>query len=341
MYTAREQETDSEDWDSRTHSVRFSDVPAQDKDTPFIRQNTPHPKELKAKAQKLLAKSRHEDTSSNLDTLNEEVTSMESLAMTNPTSGNVDLGNAVLQVNSELPLQQQQQHLAMAQTSQKQQELSSENFGEEKFQQSPTPGQVENVFPNLINNNKDDNEENEDDDDYDESDRHVGFQVAGNEDDDDFHKRPPKLHRRDTPHHLKNKRVQHNLSDKKAHEILANALHQEKKYQQLSTVQSPIAENPAAEQYEQQQDQQNNSEERHLFESSLSPIPPITAILQPSASQPAVAAGNLVEVLRNQPGVGKLSLLTFGMQYLQLKNREIHKATFSGLRCSRADRTFY
>ncbi|KAI9577260.1 hypothetical protein GQX74_012969 [Glossina fuscipes] len=215
--------------------------------------------------------------------------------MTHPTSGDVDLGNAVLQVNSELPLQQQQQHLAMAQTSQKQQELSSENFGEEKFQQSPTPGQVENVFPNLINNNKDDNEENEDDDDYDESDRHVGFQVAGNEDDDDFHKRPPKLHRRDTPHHLKNKRVQHNLSDKKAHEILANALHQEKKYQQLSTVQSPIAENPAAEQYEQQQDQQNNSEERHLFESSLSPIPPITAILQPSASQPAVVAGNLVE----------------------------------------------
>uniref|UniRef100_A0A1B0A473 Uncharacterized protein n=1 Tax=Glossina pallidipes TaxID=7398 RepID=A0A1B0A473_GLOPL len=303
MYT-REQETDSEDWDSRTHSVRFSDVPAQDKDTPFIRQNTPHPKELKAKAQKLLAKSRHEDTSSNLDTLNEEKlkqevelnsTTVESLAMTNPTSADVDLGNAVLQVNSELPMQQQQLRLAMPQTSQNQQELSSENFGEEKFQQSPTLGKVENVFPNRINNNKDDNEENEDDDDYDESDRRVGFQVAGNEDDDDFHKRPPKLHRRDTPHHLKNKRVQHNLSDKKAHEILANALHQEKKYQQLSTVQSPIAENPAAEQYEQQQEQQNNSEEQHPFESSLSPIPPITAILQPSASQPAVAAGNLVE----------------------------------------------
>ncbi|KAL9899778.1 scribble planar cell polarity protein isoform 15-T30 [Glossina fuscipes fuscipes] len=326
---AREQETDSEDWDSRTHSVRFSDVPAQDKDTPFIRQNTPHPKELKAKAQKLLAKSRHEDTSSNLDTLNEEKlrqevelnsTTVESLAMTNPTSGDVDLGNAVLQVNSELPLQQQQQHLAMAQTSQKQQELSSENFGEEKFQQSPTPGQVENVFPNLINNNKDDNEENEDDDDYDESDRHVGFQVAGNEDDDDFHKRPPKLHRRDTPHHLKNKRVQHNLSDKKAHEILANALHQEKKYQQLSTVQSPIAENPAAEQYEQQQDQQNNSEERHLFESSLSPIPPITAILQPSASQPAVVAGNLVEDAID------------GITELRLEQYEIHiERTSAGL----------
>lgn len=55
-----------EDWEereaSRTHSVKFSDVPTLEKETPFIRQNTPHPKELKAKAQKLLAqKSRQED----------------------------------------------------------------------------------------------------------------------------------------------------------------------------------------------------------------------------------------------------------------------------------------
>lgn len=35
-------------------------------------------------------------------------------------------------------------------------------------------------------------------------------------------KRPvSKLHRRDTPHHLKNKRVQHNLSDKAANVILS------------------------------------------------------------------------------------------------------------------------
>lgn len=94
-------------------------------------------------------------------------TTVESLAMTNPTSADVDLGNAVLQVNSELPMQQQQLRLAMPQTSQNQQELSSENFGEEKFQQSPTLGQVENVLPIRINNNnKDDNEEIEDDDDY-------------------------------------------------------------------------------------------------------------------------------------------------------------------------------
>lgn len=58
---------------------------------------------------------------------------------------------------------------------------------------------------------------------------------------------------RDTPHHLKNKRVQHNLPDKNAHEILANALNQEKKLQHLSSFQSPIAENPVDEKFEQEQ----------------------------------------------------------------------------------------
>lgn len=45
-----------------------------DKDTPFVRQNTPHPKELKLKAHKLFAKEKNKvDDSANLDTLSEEV----------------------------------------------------------------------------------------------------------------------------------------------------------------------------------------------------------------------------------------------------------------------------
>lgn len=45
-----------------------------DKETPFVRQNTPHPKELKAKAHKLFAKEKNKvDESGNLDTLSEEV----------------------------------------------------------------------------------------------------------------------------------------------------------------------------------------------------------------------------------------------------------------------------
>ena len=66
-------ESDS-DWEakeeSRTHSVKFSDDSNLEKDTPFVRQNTPHPKELKAKAQKLFSKDKKDD---NLDTLSEEV----------------------------------------------------------------------------------------------------------------------------------------------------------------------------------------------------------------------------------------------------------------------------
>ncbi|EAT46473.1 AAEL002336-PA, partial [Aedes aegypti] len=75
------EDTDSEDWEereaSRTHSVKFSEDSNVDKDTPFVRQNTPHPKELKLKAHKLFAKEKRSDDMSggNLDTLSEESSS--------------------------------------------------------------------------------------------------------------------------------------------------------------------------------------------------------------------------------------------------------------------------
>lgn len=43
------------------------------------------------------------------------------------------------------------------------------------------------------------------------------------------------------------------MPDKNAHEILANALNQEKKLQHLSSFQSPIAENSVDEKFEQEQ----------------------------------------------------------------------------------------
>lgn len=87
---------------------------------------------------------------------------------------------------------------------------------------------------------------------------------------------------RDTPHHLKNKRVQHNINNKKDHEILANAMQQEttkKQTQPLSTVvQSPIAENPSAEQSEQETEANANNgfptQYQKPFEAPLSPIAP-------------------------------------------------------------------
>lgn len=71
------EESDNEDWqareESRTHSVKFSEDSAIDKETPFVRQNTPHPKELKLKAHKLFSKDKKGEDDSNLNPLSEEV----------------------------------------------------------------------------------------------------------------------------------------------------------------------------------------------------------------------------------------------------------------------------
>lgn len=65
---SRDRDSDNEDWEqkenSRTHSVKFTEDMPEVKETPFVRQNTPHPKDLKAKAQKLLA-GRSPETASN------------------------------------------------------------------------------------------------------------------------------------------------------------------------------------------------------------------------------------------------------------------------------------
>lgn len=72
------EESDNEDWEarenSRTHSVKFSEDSNADKETPFVRQNTPHPKELKAKAHKLFSKDKGaQDETTVLGPLSEEV----------------------------------------------------------------------------------------------------------------------------------------------------------------------------------------------------------------------------------------------------------------------------
>ena len=91
---------------------------------------------------------------------------------------------------------------------------------------------------------------------------------------------------------MKNKRVQHNINSKKDHEILTNALQQEskQKLQQLQPVQSPIAENPSAEQSEQETDNSNSyvKQSQQPFEAPLSPIQSpavmVTSTLLPTQS---------------------------------------------------------
>ncbi|CAH1718019.1 unnamed protein product [Chironomus riparius] len=167
------EDSDNEDWqareESRTHSVKFSEDSATDKETPFVRQNTPHPKELKLKAHKLFSKDKKDDESQ-LNRLPEESQRTE---------------------DDELIEESHPEVIAY-------QEVSSTVVHTEIHNNFISPnddsGEKRVVFPDEDDHNED--EEND--------------------------KRPvSKLHRRDTPHHLKNKRVQQHLNDKASNVILS------------------------------------------------------------------------------------------------------------------------
>ncbi|KAG4077841.1 hypothetical protein HA402_013775 [Bradysia odoriphaga] len=184
---------------SRTHSVKFSEDSGTDKDTPFVRQNTPHPKELKLKAHKLFAKERGaKDESGNLDTLSEESSSKPSSAKT------------VIDSTTMENIAEAQHDHSIISTS------SSHNIHHSASVSQEPIFNAQNVDTNDEHNvNLDPDLEKEE-------------EPIGSEDDDNSKKEPLKLHRRDTPHHLKNKRVQQGLlTDKAASLIISNALKQQ------------------------------------------------------------------------------------------------------------------
>uniref|UniRef100_A0A2C9GPK5 PDZ domain-containing protein n=1 Tax=Anopheles arabiensis TaxID=7173 RepID=A0A2C9GPK5_ANOAR len=194
---SQREDTDSENWEereaSRTHSVKFTEDFGADRDTPFVRQNTPHPKELKMKAHKLFAKERKsDDLSGNLDTLSEESASRPSLLN---RSG---YGTATME------------------------DIQGHAIPHDEEQGEAAAGSAE-----VVEGAQDDEDGYE---------KRVGFEVNEDEDDDperqqygedgDEHggKKPiSKLHRRDTPHHLKNKRVHHTITDKNTN-LMFNSL---------------------------------------------------------------------------------------------------------------------
>uniref|UniRef100_A0A1I8M8A5 PDZ domain-containing protein n=1 Tax=Musca domestica TaxID=7370 RepID=A0A1I8M8A5_MUSDO len=293
---ARELESDSEGWEereqSRTHSVKFNpDVPTHEKDSTFTRQNTPHPKELRDKAKKLILKHQKTDepAAGGLEPLSEEKHSKQEYSSTTVESTTSPSSNY-----SEEPSLKQatlhgqpQQLLVKTQTSQ--QQPPPLTMAAEPKSQTMTAASTAS---------QDDDDDDEEDDEYDQSERRVGFQVE-HDDEEDFRNRPPKLHRRDTPHHLKNKRVQHGISNKKDHEILTNALQQEKKVQQLPTVvQSPIAENPS----EIEPESQGNNVPAP-FDASLSPI-----AFKPQAAESAQPTGAAISADDTLDGVTELRL---------------------------------
>ncbi|XP_070073163.1 protein lap4 isoform X12 [Drosophila takahashii] len=277
---ARDLESDSEPFEEREPSrtvVKFSEEASQEKDTPFVRQNTPHPKDLKAKAQKLKVERSRNEEHANLVALPEEngtkvaETPTETRTIANNHQQQAQpVQQPIVGVNSKQPVgvvTPTATTVAPPAAIQGGPEGSSTTANNVKV---ATAAVVAELAATVGGGTTDETQDDDEQEDEFESDRRVGFQVEG--EDDDFYKRPPKLHRRDTPHHLKNKRVQH-LTDKQASEILANALASQERndstpqHSLSGKVTSPIEEE---EQLEVEQEQQ---QQQHPFDSSLSPIP--------------------------------------------------------------------
>lgn len=240
MLRQHEQDSDSDGWEereaSRTTSVKFTDDSQMDKDTPFVRQNTPHPKELKMKAAKLFGKGKSNEDN-NLDALSEESSSRPSLQRAaTGESGAFEMDDQLAQKQATRPPSISDS----ANSSNNLQQLANGGEATMTTTATTTKTMVEGSMSheNIVNENcrnsanemqngggsanrEQQNGQEEDD----ENDRRVGFQddPYGYADQDDV-KRPIRLQRRDTPHHLKNKRVQHGVTDKAAHLIIENAI---------------------------------------------------------------------------------------------------------------------
>ncbi|GAB0093092.1 protein lap4 [Sergentomyia squamirostris] len=242
-------DTDSEGWEereaSRTHSVKFSEDSVTDKEqTPFVRQNTPHPKELKMKAHKLFAKEKSKtDDNIGLDTLSEESSSKPSSVKTVIESGTLDnISETQTEVAFIPPPGVIQTTLAVESVSQELIGVPAMTISEEI--EPPLPPVPPLGDSNVVGLPNPPGELELDDD---MEDRRVGFRINQDSEDDgnfpdqdDLMKRPLRLHRRDTPHHLKNKRVQHGMNDKAANLIIANALKMKEKALQEPVIQHSI-----------------------------------------------------------------------------------------------------
>ncbi|XP_023710094.1 protein lap4 isoform X4 [Cryptotermes secundus] len=229
-----QQESDEDDWEekeaSRTHSVKFTDDVDEDqnKETPFVRQNTPHPKELKAKAHKLFGKGKSPDGKATTDRSEtgkvqpqpekQEKQTSEMETQPPPSDQNScveptlkDADNTK-EVNSKMPANQVvlSETLAVVISPEPENQVAAESHESGSEEKEPSEMEVDEYS----------NEDQE------ETEKHVGFEV---EDEEDAGARPNRLHRRDTPHHLKNKRINVNIDHNKVASIIAQAISKQKK----------------------------------------------------------------------------------------------------------------
>ncbi|XP_077288183.1 scribble planar cell polarity protein isoform X1 [Arctopsyche grandis] len=235
-------DSDSEDWEereaSRQHSVKFTDDMPEGKETPFVRQNTPHPKELKAKAHKLFASAS---------------SGTAAAAVTQPEQQQVlQQPDKISQIE---PNETPDQSIAMQEGENESLPTdSTDKVSKSTERQTPSITTYDEAPPSTENDTSDTETNHADDSDTEEEytePKRVGF-ISGpapgedvDEDDrsenvrllqrrktlgDDMDPMDPmaqksRLHRRDTPHHLKNKRVHTSLMDKdKVESLLVQAM---------------------------------------------------------------------------------------------------------------------
>ncbi|XP_018310616.1 protein lap4 isoform X1 [Mycetomoellerius zeteki] len=222
--------SDDEGWQereaSRTHSVKFTDEPPEtDKEIPFIRQNTPHPKELKAKAHKLFSKGKSESRSDSTDEQDVSQTFGLDKTESEPPVNSVDVPQSVSEQEEYVECNIVQEDHKMptldidADSTDTQLNKEANDLPIQSVTEFHTNVKTENSVPESKER---DEEESENED----VQRHVEFSIvedANNEDVYDPNK-PNKLQRRDTPHHLKNKRIHTAVDKEKVASIIAQAL---------------------------------------------------------------------------------------------------------------------
>ncbi|XP_049827638.1 protein lap4 isoform X19 [Schistocerca gregaria] len=226
-----QRESDDDGWEerekSRAHSVKFTeDLDTElNKETPFVRQNTPHPKELKAKAHKLFAKGKlpdgkmpHENEDGkhpgDKQTMESELQQKDqnAIAENNVASDQEESKEEMMRPGTTV-----QSVLPTPATA-----PASVSEAEPSASEGPESVTVSDAVE-LREHSETDGEEvlTEDQDDYE---KHVGFEVE----EEDKSTRPNRLHRRDTPHHLKNKRINAQLDQSKVASLIAQAISRKK-----------------------------------------------------------------------------------------------------------------
>ncbi|XP_054720179.1 protein scribble homolog [Uloborus diversus] len=208
-------------WDpklDRTSSVKFAEEEKdldEEKETQFVRHDTPHPRELKARHNKLLvSKSKsidghvlaHEEKGNEVvDSFRPQRSSITSVTSSSSETSATQFKDAV-QSLADIP--------------------DSDDLPETDQMPEENSADVENR-PLYRAQTREDllDEESAGDSSDQDAEKHVGFDADVDEQSD----RPNKLHRRDTPHHLKNKRINIVDSQKDQEKVLAILAQAEKK----------------------------------------------------------------------------------------------------------------